>query len=277
VSITRILTLDDIPGRSVIAQFNDVHIPYHDERALRLAVECCEDAGTTHVILNGDIHDCGVGSRHPSKKARDTIKWGTLAKSTKKGQWFFDWARSKQCYLLFGNHEKWLEDKINDDPALSAVHPIDLIALPRHGEGWEVLPSNARLRLGAFVWEHGHGIFPKGNGGQNPAARIKATVPHQVTFIGHLHRDFGVPWTLPDDRGIDKVFGAFGTGHMSRRDAHDEYAGSYPGWQQSFRLHRVYEVNNRPRLTHDAVLVHRDHRDRPVFEYGSRVYGGRVP
>ncbi len=272
MNTTQILTLDDMPHGSVVAQFNDVHVPHHDDKALRLAVDACEAAGVTHVILNGDIHDCGVGSRHPGKKARDTIEWGTLAKSTKRGQWFFDWARTRNCYYLLGNHEKWIEDRIAEDAALSAVQPMDLLGLPRDGEGWSVLPSNSRLRLGNFVWEHGHGLFPRGTGGSNPGARIKSIAPQQITFIGHLHREFATYWTTQDERGVDKVFAAFGNGHMSLPQSHEDYAGGYPGWQQSFALYYVYAVNKRPRMTRDSVLIHRDHKDRPFFQYQEKVY-----
>lgn len=261
-----------MPGRSVVLTINDVHVPHQDNRALKLIVSAAEDNGCTHVVANGDLHDCGVGSRHPSKKARDTIQWGTLGKSTKAGDWLWKWIRSKRAFWLRGNHEKWVEDKIAEDPALAEVQPEDLLGLPRNGEGWEVLPSNSRLRLGSFVWEHGHGIFPKGNGGQNPAARIKSAAPHQVTFIGHLHRNFRAWWTMPDERGVDRVYGAMGNGHLSLPQSHEDYAGGYPGWQQSASLHYVYELGGRPRMTVDQIVILRDHRDRPYFEYRGRLY-----
>lgn len=272
MNTTKVITLDDMPGRSVIAQFNDVHIPHDDHRALKLAVECAEDNGCTHTILNGDILDSGQASRHPNKKALDTINLGAMDKAINPGRWFLNWARSKQCYYLLGNHERWAEALISSDPALSAVQPMDLFRLPRDGEGWTVLPSNSRLRLGSFVWEHGHGIFPSGTGGQNPGARIKSVAPQQTTFIGHLHRDFFLPWTTPNELGIDKIHAAYGTGHMSLTKAHEGYAGGYPGWQQSFRMTYIYEVDKRPRMTTDSIIIHRDHRNRPVFEYRGKVY-----
>lgn len=272
MNTTHVITLDQMPPRSVVATFSDVHIPHHDERVLRLAVECAEYNGVTHTVANGDILDWGVGSRHPSKKARDTIDYGTLEKSVRRGKWFIDWLRSKDCHYLLGNHEKWGEDAIREDPELSALHPMDLVALPRDGVGWRVLPSNSRLRLGSFVWEHGHGIWPRGAGGANPGARVKAVAPQQVTFVGHLHRNFRNWWTVLDQQGVEQVYGVVGAGHLSLTHTHEDYAGGYPGWQQSFLLHYVYEVNGRPRMTVDQVVILRDHRDRPYFHYNGRLY-----
>lgn len=264
--------LDEIPSRSVVGVINDVHIPHEDTRAVKLAIECFEDNGVTHMIADGDIHDCGIASPIKSKKAHDVMQWGTLERSSKKGKYLFDWLRTRTTYFLFGNHEAWLEKFLQEDPALSAVDPMDLLALPRNGEGWTVLPSNSRLRYGSFVIEHGHGVFAKGNGGSNPASRIKAVAPQQVTLIGHLHRDFRAVWTIPNSRGIDVLYGCSGAGHMSKIESHEDYMGGYANWQQSFRILYPYEVDSRIRMTIDHILIHRDHRDRPYFEYKGKVY-----
>jgi hypothetical protein len=271
MSTTRTIGLDDVPGRSVILTCNDIHIPYHDDRACRLMVECAEDNGCTHVIPNGDILDSGIGSGIPSKKAIDTIAWGTLAKSAHQGKWLTDWFRTKRCWYLLGNHEKWIERFIQQDPAMAALQPMDLFGLPRDGEGWDVLPSNSRLRLDTYVWEHGHGIFPRGTSA-NPGGRIKAVAPQQTTFIGHLHRDFVTSWTTQNHKGIEVTFQAHGAGHISQTASHEDYAGGYPGWQSSFLMQYCYEVKNRPRITTDHVLIHRDGKDRPIFEYRGKVY-----
>lgn len=265
----RKLTRAEVPGGSTIAVFHDVHIPHHDEVALRLAVECCEDVGVTHVVLNGDIADCGVSSRHEGKRARDTIELGTLAESVEPGRWFYDWARTRPCWLLRGNHEHWVEERIATDPTLAAVTVEDLLGLPRGG--WEVLDSDSRLRLGSLVMEHGHQLFP-GNGGANPGMRIRSLAPNQTTLIGHLHRRFATWWTVQNDDGIPKTYAAMGGGHMSIEDRHSGYAGGYPGWQQSFEIITVWYDGDRPRFTIDQIEIHRDHRGRPIFEYRGRIH-----
>lgn len=273
MNTSHILTLDDVPGRSVIFKINDIHIPFQDKRALSLAVECAEDNCATHAFLLGDIFDCGVGSKIAGKKARDTIKLGTLPRSIDSGRWFVDWARSRsQCIFFRGNHEAWLEQIIAEDPALAGVTPEDLLGLPGSDDKWTVLSSLSRARLFHFVWEHGHKIFSKGNGGPNPGAKIKGTAPNQVTYVGHLHRRFSTWWTTTNEKGVGKLYAAEGDGHMSITKTHEDYVGGYPNWQQSFSLQYVYEISNRPYITTDHIMILRDNRDRPFFEYRGTVY-----
>ena len=269
--LTTKLTKEQIPDGSKIAVFHDIHVPHHDERAMRLAVECCEAAGVTHVVLDGDIADCGVSSRHEGKRMRDTIDLGTLP--IRDGRWIYEWARTRPCWLMRGNHERWVEERIATDPTLADTVSVErLLGLPEDGDGWKVIPSEGRLRLGSLVIEHGHGIFPSGSGGQNPGQRIRQVAPNQTTLIGHLHRKFALWWTVHNDDGICKTYGAYGGGHMSKLEAHAGYAGGYPGWQQGFEILNVWYHDDKPRFSIDQIEVYRDRRDRPLFEYRGRVY-----
>lgn len=269
---THKLTRAEVPDGSRIAVFHDIHIPYHDATAMKLAIECCEREGVTHVVLDGDIADCGPASRHEGKRKRDVIDLGRLHESVAPGMWIYEWALSRRAYLMRGNHERWVEEAIESDPTFSgAVSPEQAMGVPL--EGWAaVLDSESRLRLGSLVIEHGHGLFPSGSGGENPGGRIRKLAPNQVTLIGHLHRRFAAFWTVQNDDGLSKTYGAFGGGHMSIEHTHTSYAGGYPGWQQSFEIIRVYYVDGRPRFTVDQIEVHRDKRNRPVFEYDGHVY-----
>jgi len=266
------LTKADVPEGSIIAVLSDVHIPSHDEVALRLAVECCEAAGVTHVILNGDIADCGPASRHEGKRRRATLDEGSLMESIEPGRWLYKWARTRPSILLLGNHEGWVERLIDESPELKGTPTTTLMGLPADGDGWDVLPSGSRIRLGSRCWEHGDGMFKSGSGGQNPGNRIKTLAPDQTTSVGHLHRKFATFWSTPDEEGIQRTRGAYGNGHLSNPAAHEDYAGTYMNWQQSFEITRVWYDGDRPRFTTDQPEIHRDKRGRPVFEYQGRVY-----
>lgn len=267
------LTRADVPDGSVIGVLHDIHIPHHDAAAVGLAIECLEGAGCTHVVLDGDIADCGVSSRHEGKRARDTIELGTLARSIQPGRWIYEWARTRPCWLMHGNHERWVEEKIATDSGLVDTTTVEgLLGLPESGDGWTVLDSESRLRLGSLVIEHGHGLFPSGAGGQNPGQRIRTLAPNQTTLIGHLHRKFALWWTVLNDDGIHKTYAAHGGGHLSLEEKHHGYAGGYPGWQQSFEIIRVWYDGDKPRFTIDQPEIYRDKRGRPYFEYAGRVY-----
>jgi predicted phosphodiesterase len=268
----RRLTQREVPDGSIIGVLSDIHIPHHDDRAVRLVVECLEDVGATHIILNGDIADCGPASRHEGKRKRATLDEGCLRESIAAGLWIYEWARSRPCYLLRGNHEAWVENYIEQSPELKGTDPQELMGLWGDGNGWEVLPSKSRIRLGSRCWEHGDGIFPSGNGGANPGARIKTLAYDQTTSVGHLHRKGAFYWTSEDEFGIPRTRAAFMNGHLSLPEAHEDYAGTYLNWQQSFEITRVWYDGNRPRFTTDQPEIHRDKRGRPVFEYGGKVY-----
>lgn len=272
------LTKREVPDGSLLAVLSDVHIPHHDEAALRLVVECCESEGATHVLLNGDIADCGPVSRHAGKRERDVLDIGSLRESVHRGMWLFDWARTRPCWYTLGNHEAWVEEKIATDPGLVGLAPELLMGLPPSGSGWTVLPSGSRIRLGSLVVEHGDSIFARGTGGANPAGRILTLAPDQTTMVGHLHR-LGAAWrTTYDEHGMRRTRAAFLNGHLSREETHESYAGGYPNWQQSFALVRVhYDDTERSwvpstRFTVHQIEIHRDRGDRPTFEFGGRTY-----
>lgn len=270
--IVRQLSKKDVPDKSVIAVLSDIHIPHHDDRVMRLVVECCEDAGVTHVIPNGDIGDCGPASRHESKQRKAVLDEGCLRESIAAGLWIYEWFRTRRCIYTLGNHEAWIERKIAESPELLGTTAVSLMGLWEDGDGWEVLPSKSRIRLGCLSIEHGDGLFPSGAGGQNPGARIRSLAPDQITMIGHLHRKFASFWTSFDVDGVPRTRAAIGNGHLSRPESHEDYAGTYTNWQQSFSLIRVWYDGDRPRFTIDQPEIHRDRRGRPVFEYNGKVY-----
>lgn len=265
------LAQTDVPDGSVLAILNDIHVPHHDEHALRLAIECCETVGVTHVILNGDIADCGPASRHEGKKKRAALDEGCLRESIASGLWIYDWARTRPCVYTLGNHEAWVENYISQSPELKGMAATDLMGLWADGDGWTVLPSKSRVRLGSLNIEHGDGMFA-GGGGSNPGTRMKSLAPDQTTMVGHLHRQFATYWSSPDGDGVARTRAAYGIGHMSRPEAHEDYAGTYVSWQQGFALVRVYYVEGRARFTPTLIEIHRDRRNRPIFEHEGRVY-----
>jgi predicted phosphodiesterase len=263
----------EVADGDVIGLLSDIHVPYHDAAAVRLAIECMEREGVNKVILNGDIADSGPASRHPKKQAQEILRWGTLANSVDPGRWIFEWARTREAHYMLGNHEKWVENQIETDPALAdTATAVGLLGLPEDGDGWRVYASTDRLRFGSCVIEHGHGIFPSGSGGTNPGSRIKSVAPDQTTNIGHLHRKFAMFWTTFDHNEVLRTHAAIGNGHLSKPEAHEDYAGHYPGWQQSFELIRVWMDGKTPRYTIDQPEIFRDRRGRPVFEYNGKVY-----
>lgn len=269
-SVTRLLSQKEVPDGSIIAVLSDVHIPHHDERAVRLVVECCEDAGVTHVLLNGDIADCGPSSRHGDKQAEAVFDEGDLKESIAPGYWIYEWARTRPCIYILGNHEAWVQKTINKSATMRGSSAVGMMGLWEDNDGWEVLPNLSRVCLGNQTWEHGNSFFPRGFP-KNPGPKIKDSVPDRSTSIGHGHQVFLYTWTTRDEHGNERVRSARGNGHLSLTESHEEYA-AYPSWQQSFELSYVYHVDGQTRLTVEQPLIHRDKRNRPYFHYAGKTY-----
>lgn len=98
-----------------IGIINDLHIPYHDDSAVGLAITVLADADLDMLILNGDIFDFHNINRH--KKAHVELQT-SLEDEFYIGREFFDMIRKKftnkgvKVVYIRGNHEEWLDDFI---------------------------------------------------------------------------------------------------------------------------------------------------------------------
>lgn len=268
--VIRRLSTKEVPDKSIIAVFQDVHIPHHDEKALHVAIKLCEDVGITHTIANGDIADCGPASRHQRKKRVSELDEGALRESIAPGYWLYEWLRTRPCIYLLGNHEGWVEDFIQQSSELRGMTAIEVMGLWKDGDGWEVLPNRSRIIMGSRVWEHGNRLFP-GGGGAAPWNLIRKKSPTRTTSIGHLHYEFNVPWTVLDDNDSLVVHRAIGNGHMSLPEAHEDYAAD-ANWQQGFELTFVHYIDGRPTFTTYQIAVQRDKRGNPFVEFNGKIY-----
>lgn len=268
--LVRCLTPAELPPGSLLAIFNDVHIGIHDDAALRLAVECCEAEGVTHVIQNGDNHDCGPVSSHELKARAAALTNGSLLEEAASGRWFTDWCVTRPCWYGTGNHEDWINDLALRTNTVGSVTVASALGLPGN---MEVLPHGYQIRIGSLVIEHGDVTLGRGSGGVNIAQAILNRFPDQTTIVGHYHRIAQATRTSTDADGIFRSHAAFVSGHLSDPTAHMEYAGRAPNWQQGFTLVRVWYDGGKPRYTIHLVEIHRNRYGRPVFEYNGRVYG----
>jgi hypothetical protein len=250
---------------------NDVHIGIHDEDAVKCAIELFEAAGVTGVIANGDIHDCGPVSRHPSKRARAQLDIGQLREEAASGRWIVDWLTTRHCIYGTGNHEAWIDTVALETGTVGTLTVAAALGLPV-GPDFQVLPNGYQVRIGSLVLEHGNWTLGSSRGGANLAATVLRRFPNQTTIVGHYHHaDFAVH-TTPDHDGIRRSHAAYALGHLSLPEAHAEYAGRNPNWQQGVAIVQLYEVDGRQRFTVHPIEIHRDRYNRPFAEYGGRVY-----
>jgi hypothetical protein len=261
------LSRREVPPGSKILVSGDLHVPIHDERPAKLMLECASDWGVTHGILQGDSVNCGSISPH----LHDPDLRHTLREEVESGDFLWDFYAKLQTYFIEGNHEDWGNDIVAKNPGLHGATDMPTL-LGLRGRGYTFLPHGGQVRLGSLVFEHGDLIFPRGGGPKHAAAACLAKFPDQSTVFGHIHRLDQARLTTEDKNGITRTRGAFSVGHMSIPEMHHRYAGRNPGWQQGFGLFEIWYDGGEPRFTPYLVEIHRDGRNRPVFNFNGKTY-----
>jgi len=164
---------------------SDIHIPYHDVKAVRAAVEYCK--GHQAVLLNGDIMDMyGVSRFEKNPKKRD------LAQELRDCRNFFFWLRQELpdaiIYFKKGNHEdRWQAYLSKINPAMLDIEDFHLPVIMRFGE-LKIIEIDTRgpVQAGRLNIWHGHELGMN-SGGVNPARSIALkTKTHGM--VAHFHR-----------------------------------------------------------------------------------------
>lgn len=268
------MTRPDLTRHAKVAVWGDLHIGVHDDRAIRTLVECFEREGVTGVVANGDVHDCAAVSSHAGKARRAVVTSGQLEDEAASGRWVVDWMATRECWYGVGNHEDWINDVALATGTIGTFTVAAALRLPE-GPNFHVLPHGYQIRAGSLVIEHGDVALGRGSGASNLARRLLLKYPNQTTLVNHFHHDDYAVHSTPDHAGVPRAHAAHGLGHLSDPTAHQEYAGRFPNWQQGAAIVRFWaDQDGKSRFTVDHILIHRDRRNRPVFEYGGRVYRG---
>jgi predicted phosphodiesterase len=189
-----------LDGACRLGVISDVHIPYHDRRAVESAVAHLKSLAIDTLLLNGDILDFYSCSRFDTDpEQRNT------AYEVRQTAEFLLWIR--ECFpkarLIFkeGNHdERYSLYLWRNAPALWGLKQLRLPAVL----GWELaeVSGNESTKLEKYGWEyvtdkrmilagklpilHGHEMKAS-SGGVNAARAAYVKASHPV-LIGHLHK-----------------------------------------------------------------------------------------
>lgn len=175
-------------GPSRVLVMSDLHIPYHDERAVEAAVEYGRKARADVVLLNGDLWDCYQLSRYnPDPRERST---GEELRAVRD---FFEWLRERlpkaRIVYKLGNHElRWTFFLRYAAPRLLGIEEFDLPSVLHLGDcGVELVPATDEVMCGDHLHVlHGHEIGSRG-GGVSPARGLYLAVG-ACALAGHWHR-----------------------------------------------------------------------------------------
>jgi predicted phosphodiesterase len=229
---------------------SDIHVPYHDETAVRAAVAHLQAEKVDALLLNGDWADFYSISRHEKNPKHRNFRNELTAVRT-----FLKWIRQEfhgiPITVKLGNHEerleKWLwqhAPEISDDPIMGIDNWCGMPALDM------TLVKDKRIVMaGSLPILHGH---EKGNGISSPVNQARGAFMrlHHTVLEGHGHRTS--THSEPDMMGKETV--CFSTGCLCD-------------------LRPAYAVLNK--WNHGAAIV-TVHDDRSFDVENFRIQGGKV-
>jgi predicted phosphodiesterase len=159
----------------------DIHIPYHDKKAVGLMMRVAKDLKPKHLILLGDAIDNYSVSSHskdPNRVRMLDEEVSALNAELDK----FDALNAKHKVFISGNHENRLERYLQD----KAPELYNLVKIPElfklKQRGWEYIPYKDHKELGKIHITHDVGHAGRGSVFQN-----LDTYQHSV-ITGHTHK-----------------------------------------------------------------------------------------
>jgi len=169
-----------------ILMLSDIHLPYHDIKALTLALKYGADKNVNTIFLNGDIIDMYQASFHEKDPRNRSLK-----DEMDCARWFLDVLKKTfpkaKIYYKEGNHEARLRRYLMvKAPELLDCTEFELPVLLKLREmGIEWIPNKQAVKIGKLYVLHGNEF--KGGGGVNPA-RAYYTKAKVSMIAGDKHR-----------------------------------------------------------------------------------------
>jgi len=170
-------------GRYLI--LSDIHLPFHDEEALALAIEYGINHGVDALILNGDILDCYDVSRFSKELRRPKI-----SEELEMGRQFLKYCAETFPRVIYkiGNHEERMRAYVlRNARELGDLQEVSLEYLLRFPEYGIEAVNREMIKLGGLIVMHGHemgeSVFSPVNPARGYFLKAKAS-----TLIGHYHQ-----------------------------------------------------------------------------------------
>ena len=191
----------------------DMHVPYHDKRALECAMRVVEYIKPDEVVLLGDGIDCTAWARHAPKMLKQD-KCSYIDTDIKPMNLILDRLQdsTKKLVYISGNHEDWVEKwAANNTPhgigsaIVSELAPSALLSKKSNGRArrrFEWIPYNTYLphyKVAPNLWAVHGWSFAKN------AANVHLEKSRTFSVIyGHSHRaDYASMLLMEDDTMIE--------------------------------------------------------------------------
>jgi predicted phosphodiesterase len=172
----------------LVGVISDIHIPYHDEVAVRAAVSHLKDAGLDGLVINGDLADFYAISRF-TKDPRQRDFSGELEACRDFIGWLRDQFPKIPIIYAAGNHEeRWQHYIWQHAPELSKDKMMCLqqwLHLDKHDI--TLVEQQRPILLGKLPVLHGHQLARGFAAPVNPA-RGAFMKTHSTCLVGHHHQ-----------------------------------------------------------------------------------------
>jgi predicted phosphodiesterase len=181
-------TVYDMATVGKVGILSDIHCPYHDDVALRAAVDHLHEHKIDALLLNGDFADFYSISRHEKNP-----KYRNFLAEIEQVQQLLRWLRGEfpdiKIVAKAGNHEerwdKWLwqhAPELSTSPIMGLDHWLALKDLDI-----DLVQEKRIIMVGDLPVLHGH---EKGNGISSPVNQARGAYMrlHHTVLEGHGHR-----------------------------------------------------------------------------------------
>jgi predicted phosphodiesterase len=175
------------PGKYLF--LSDIHVPYHDERALAAAIKHGKQNGCDHLLINGDFVDFHQISDHPKEFGRPTIKQELGLAEQMLGWMRHELGKPGVIYNVGNHEERWIRFLMGRAPEIFDLTSNlwhELLDFGRHDV--TLVHDRRTIMAGHLHIYHGHTIFRGASSPVNPARTIFLQT-NVCGIAGHLHRN----------------------------------------------------------------------------------------
>jgi len=166
---------------------SDIHLPYHDKKALKLALNYGIENNMDAIYLNGDVLDFyGISNFVKDRRKRD------MSEELEMGRNFLKMLRENfdgPIFYKWGNHEdRWEKFLMINAPELLGISDFELSSILRFGEfGIQEVKSKQIAYFGKLAVMHGH-EFGRATFSPVNAARGLYMKSKESCIVGHHHQ-----------------------------------------------------------------------------------------
>jgi predicted phosphodiesterase len=180
---------------------SDIHIPYHDDQSLQVALQYGEDAGIDHILLNGDTCDFFAVSRWLKDPEERNLSQELQMTRQLLGHIRQRFPEARIVYKI-GNHEdRWENYMYTKAPELVGTNNFEMSSLLDFNKfGITEVKSKQLIKAGKYLTIiHGHEKF--GGSSVNPARGLYNQMK-VCSIMGHHHQSSSHAEKTADDKFV---------------------------------------------------------------------------